>query len=138
VVALLAAEAVVVAAGNDGDRIVEFVAERALYLGDDAVVEMLKVLHSLLEHLDFILECLQLVLLLVVLSQIVLQLSDLLAQLLYLRISQPQLLLLFLNICCKLAVFGLKLTNLAFKRILLSLPIPSFGDCLFVVVLYVF
>jgi hypothetical protein len=38
VVALLAAEAVVVAAGDDGDGIVEFVAEWALDLRDDAVV----------------------------------------------------------------------------------------------------
>lgn len=137
-VALLAAEAVVVAAGDDGDWVVEFVAERALYLGDDAVVEVLQVFHPLLEHLDFILECLQLVLLLVVLSQVVLQLSDLLGQLLYLGISHCQLLLLFLNIRCKLTVFAFQLANLAFKCTLLFLPIPCLGHRLLVLVLCAF
>ena len=41
VVALLAPQAVVVAAGDDGHGVVEFVAERALDLRDDCVVEVL-------------------------------------------------------------------------------------------------
>jgi hypothetical protein len=48
VVALLAAEAVVVSTGDDCDWVVEFVAEGTLDLWNDAVIQMLKTLHTFL------------------------------------------------------------------------------------------